>query len=86
MFSRNFLAIVAGVLAGVLGLTGLLGFLCYLLVMLLGSLALLAKTGFNVKHYFDSRSRVVTEGLLNGAMVRCWFRTRDAVTSEDILH
>eukprot|EP00897_Mesotaenium_endlicherianum_P010508 jgi/Mesen1/9486/ME000063S08940 len=68
-YCRTFLAIVAGVAAGILGLTGLSGFLFYVVIMAFSSIGLLVKAGFDVNSYFDSWTRIVLDGLGQGLMV-----------------
>ncbi|CAI7793629.1 unnamed protein product [Closterium sp. NIES-53] len=68
--SRTYLAIIAGVVAGILGLTGISGFLCYIFVMALGAVGLFIKTGFHINKYFDTWQRIGgMDGLTQGAMV-----------------
>jgi hypothetical protein len=69
-FSRTFLSITGGVVAGVWGFTGLTGFIFYFLIMMVASLGLLAKSKFSVHTYFDSWSRILVEGVFGGLMVR----------------
>ncbi|KAG6764044.1 hypothetical protein POTOM_031498 [Populus tomentosa] len=68
-FSRTFLSIIGGVIAGILGFTGLTGFVFYFLVMAITSVALVAKAKFSIHTYFDSWNRVVFDGFLGGLMV-----------------
>ncbi|CAI7918886.1 unnamed protein product, partial [Closterium sp. NIES-54] len=66
---RTYLAIIAGVVAGILGLTGISGFLCYIFVMALGAVGLFIKTGFHINKYFDTWQRIGgMDGLTQGAM------------------
>lgn len=68
-FSRTFLSIIAGVIAGILGLTGLMGFILYFFIMAISSLGLAAKAKFSVLNYFDSCNRIILDGLFGGLMV-----------------
>ncbi|RDY09521.1 ER membrane protein complex subunit 6, partial [Mucuna pruriens] len=68
-YSRTFLSIIGGVVAGILGFTGLKGFVFYLLLMALTSLGLVAKARFSTHSYFDSWNRVLLDGFLSGLMV-----------------
>ncbi|KAG0555340.1 hypothetical protein M758_12G164600 [Ceratodon purpureus] len=68
-YSRTFLSIVGGVIAGVLGLTGISGFLCYFLIMMLASGGIAAKAKFDVHSYFDSWNRVLFDGIGQGMLV-----------------
>ncbi|XP_024462032.1 uncharacterized protein LOC7485884 isoform X1 [Populus trichocarpa] len=67
-YSRTFLSIIGGVVAGILGFTGLTGFVFYFLVMAITSVALIAKAKFSIHTYFDSWNRVVFDGFLGGLM------------------
>uniref|UniRef100_A0A452ZU39 ER membrane protein complex subunit 6 n=1 Tax=Aegilops tauschii subsp. strangulata TaxID=200361 RepID=A0A452ZU39_AEGTS len=68
-YSRTFLSIISGVVAGIWGFTGLTGFVFYFLIMLVASIGLLAKSKFSVHTYFDSWSRILVEGVLAGLMM-----------------
>ncbi|KAM3299891.1 hypothetical protein ACQJBY_041067 [Aegilops geniculata] len=68
LYSRTFLSIISGVVAGIWGFTGLTGFVFYFLIMLVASIGLLAKSKFSVHTYFDSWSRILVEGVLAGLM------------------
>ncbi|KAB1225613.1 ER membrane protein complex subunit 6 [Morella rubra] len=68
-YSRTFLSIIGGVIAGILGFTSLTGFIFYFLVMAITSAGLIAKAGFSIHSYFDSWNRVVIEGFFGGLMV-----------------
>ena len=65
-FSRTFLSIISGVVAGIWGFNGLMGFVVYLLVMMVTSLGLLVKAKFSV----DCWNRILIEGVTGGLMVR----------------
>ncbi|KAI4311066.1 hypothetical protein MLD38_036002 [Melastoma candidum] len=67
-YSRTFMSIIGGVVAGILGLTGLSGFILYFVIMAITSVCLVAKTGFSVNSYFGSWSQVVLDGFLGGLM------------------
>jgi hypothetical protein len=69
-YSRTFLSIVGGVVAGVLGLTGVTGFLCYFVIMMLASAGIAVKTKFDVFSFFDSWNRITIDGIAQGFMVR----------------
>ncbi|KAL0376333.1 UNVERIFIED_CONTAM: ER membrane protein complex subunit [Sesamum calycinum] len=68
-YSRTFMSIIGGVIAGILGFTGLMGFIFYFLVMAITTVGLAAKTGFAVHSYFDSWNRIVLDGILGGLLV-----------------
>jgi hypothetical protein len=72
-FSRTFLSIVGGIVAGVLGLTAISGFLFYFLMMILVSAAIAVKANFNVFTYFDSWQRITLDGITAGFMVSVVF-------------
>ncbi|CAM6101345.1 unnamed protein product [Calypogeia fissa] len=80
-YSRTFLAIVGGMVAGVLGLTAFSGFLFYLFIMILVSGAIAAKTKFNVFSYFDSWQRITLDGIAAGflSFVLFWTFAYDIV-------
>ncbi|KAF0916850.1 hypothetical protein E2562_014598, partial [Oryza meyeriana var. granulata] len=67
-YSRTFLSIISGVVAGIWGFTGLMGFVFYLLVMMVASLGLLVKAKFSIHTYFDSWNRILIEGVFGGLM------------------
>ncbi|KAL6011537.1 ER membrane complex subunit 6 [Asimina triloba] len=67
-YSRTFLSIIGGVIAGILGLTGLMGFIFYFLVMAFTSFGLMAKAKFSVHAYFDCWNRIIIDGILGGLM------------------
>ncbi|KAL3699439.1 hypothetical protein R1sor_017461 [Riccia sorocarpa] len=69
-YSRTFLSIVGGVVAGVLGLPAIFGFLFYFLIMLLASGAIALKAKFDVFTYFDSWQRVTLDGITAGFMMQ----------------
>ncbi|XP_014517586.1 ER membrane protein complex subunit 6 [Vigna radiata var. radiata] len=81
-YSRTFLSIIGGVVAGILGFTGLKGFVFYLLLMALTSLGLIAKASFSTHSYFDSWNRVLLDGFLGGLMSFVLFWT----FAYDIVH
>jgi hypothetical protein len=68
-YSRTFLSIIGGVVAGIWGFTGLTGFVFYFLIMMIASIGLLAKSKFSVQKYFDSWTRISIEGVFGGLMV-----------------
>jgi hypothetical protein len=68
-YSRTFLSIIGGVVAGIWGFTGLMGFVFYFLIMMAASIGLLAKSKFSVQTYFDSWNRILIEGVFGGLMV-----------------
>ncbi|KAK9270596.1 hypothetical protein L1049_026178 [Liquidambar formosana] len=68
-YSRTFLSIIGGVIAGILGLTGLSGFILYFLIMAVTSVGLTAKAGFSIHSYFDGWNRVLHDGFLGGLLV-----------------
>ncbi|AES64949.1 Rab5-interacting family protein [Medicago truncatula] len=67
-YSRTFLSIIGGVVAGILGFTGLKGFIFYVLLMAFTSVGLIAKAKFSIHTYFDSWNRVLIDGFLGGLM------------------
>lgn len=67
-YSRTFMSIIGGVIAGILGFTGLMGFVVYLLIMAVMSIGLTAKAGFSIHSYFDSWNRILLDGFLGGLM------------------
>ncbi|KAK1279472.1 hypothetical protein QJS04_geneDACA002949 [Acorus gramineus] len=81
-YSRTFMSIVGGVVAGILGFTGLMGFVFYFLIMAITSLGLLAKAKFSVHTYFDSKNRMLLDGFLGGLMSFVLFWT----FAYDIIH
>ena len=81
-YSRTFLSIIGGVVAGILGFTGLKGFVFYLLLMAFTSLGLVAKAKFSTHTYFDSWNRVLLDGFLGGLMSFVLFWT----FAYDIVH
>ncbi|KAH9548017.1 hypothetical protein CY35_11G066800 [Sphagnum magellanicum] len=81
-YSRTFLSIVGGVVAGVLGLTGVTGFLCYFVIMLLASAGIAVKTKFDVFSFFDSWNRITIDGIAQGFMSFVLFWT----FAYDIVH
>ncbi|KAL3735553.1 hypothetical protein ACJRO7_024646 [Eucalyptus globulus] len=68
-YSRTFMSIIGGVIAGILGFTGLTGFVIYFLVMAITSIGLIAKTGFSIHSYFIGWSQIILDGFLGGLMV-----------------
>ncbi|KAJ4842938.1 hypothetical protein Tsubulata_042335 [Turnera subulata] len=81
-YSRTFLSIIGGVMAGILGFTGLTGFIFYFLIMAITSVGLIAKAKFSVDSYFDSWNRVAFDGFLGGLMSFVLFWT----FAYDIVH
>ncbi|KAF5452221.1 hypothetical protein F2P56_027247 [Juglans regia] len=81
-YSRTFLSIIGGVIAGILGFTGLTGFILYFLIMAITSAGLIAKSGFSIHSYFDSWNRVVLDGFFSGLMSFVLFWT----FAYDIVH
>ncbi|GMN55106.1 hypothetical protein TIFTF001_024229 [Ficus carica] len=67
-YSRTFMSIIAGVVAGILGFTSLKGFIFYVLVMALTSVGLVAKTGFSIHTFFDSWNQIAFDGFFGGLM------------------
>ncbi|MCO5549501.1 hypothetical protein L7F22_002973 [Adiantum nelumboides] len=67
-YSRTFLSIIGGVVAGILGLTGIAGFLFYFGIMMATSAAVVVKAGFDIGRFFDSWNRVTLDGLTAGLM------------------
>lgn len=63
------MAIIAGVIAGILGLTSWKGFVLYFLVMTITSVGLIAKARFSIHSYFDSWNQIVLDGFFGGLMV-----------------
>ncbi|KAK9289128.1 hypothetical protein L1049_017601 [Liquidambar formosana] len=81
-YSRTFLSIIGGVIAGILGFTGLTGFILYFLVMAVTSVGLIAKARFSVHSYFDCWNRVILDGFVSGLMSFVLFWT----FAYDIVH
>ncbi|XP_043690600.1 ER membrane protein complex subunit 6-like [Telopea speciosissima] len=81
-YSRTFLSIIGGVIAGILGFTGLTGAVFYFLIMAITSLGLAAKAKFSIHAYFDSWNRIVFDGFLSGLMSFVLFWT----FAYDIVH
>ncbi|GAV71682.1 Rab5ip domain-containing protein [Cephalotus follicularis] len=81
-YSRTFLSIIGGVIAGILGFTGLTGFVFYFLVMAFASVGLIAKAKCSIHLYFDSWNRVVLDGFVGGLMSFVLFWT----FAYDIVH
>ncbi|MBA0738062.1 hypothetical protein Gogos_011474 [Gossypium gossypioides] len=67
-YSRTFMSIIGGVIAGILGFTGFMGFIFYFLVMAITSIGLIAKAKFSVHLYFDSWNRIILDGFMGGLM------------------
>ncbi|XP_078443276.1 rab5-interacting family protein [Wolffia australiana] len=81
-YSRTFLSIIGGVVAGIWGFTGLAGLIFYILIMGVTSLGLAAKAKFSVQAYFDSWNRIILDGFLSGLMSYVLFWT----FAYDIVH
>lgn len=81
-YSRTFLSIIGGVIAGILGFTGLNGFIFYFLVMAITSVGLAAKARFSIHSYFDCWNRIILDGFLSGLMSFVLFWT----FAYDIVH
>ncbi|KAL4567016.1 hypothetical protein LXL04_022586 [Taraxacum kok-saghyz] len=81
-YSRTFMSIIGGVIAGILGFTGLMGFVFYILVMGITSLCLTIKAGFSIHSYFDSWNRILLDGFLGGLLSFVLFWT----FAYDIVH
>ncbi|XP_059069867.1 uncharacterized protein LOC131038119 isoform X4 [Cryptomeria japonica] len=81
-YSRTFLSIMAGVVAGILGLTGWKGFIFYFMIMILTSLGVVVKIKFDIHEYFDSWNRVILDGISGGLMSFVLFWT----FAYDIVH
>ncbi|KAK9089993.1 hypothetical protein Sjap_023170 [Stephania japonica] len=81
-YSRTFLSIISGVIAGILGLTGLTGFIFYFLVMAITSVGLIAKANFSIHAYFTSWNQIIVDGFLSGLMSFVLFWT----FAYDIVH
>ncbi|CAL5337991.1 hypothetical protein ACSBR2_013703 [Camellia fascicularis] len=81
-YSRTFMSIMGGVIAGILGFTGLNGFIFYFLVMAITSVGLIAKAGFSIHSYFDSWNQIILDGILGGLMSFVLFWT----FAYDIVH
>ncbi|PHU01631.1 hypothetical protein BC332_31418 [Capsicum chinense] len=80
-YSRTFLSIIGGAIAGILGLTGLTGFIFYFVVMAITSVALAAKARFSIHSYFDSWNRIIFDGFLGELMSFVLFWTYPYVFS-----
>ncbi|XP_057959316.1 uncharacterized protein LOC131151849 isoform X1 [Malania oleifera] len=81
-YSRTFLSIIGGVMAGILGFTGLTGFVFYFLIMAITSVGLTAKARFSIDSYFDCWNRIILDGFLSGLMSFVLFWT----FAYDIVH
>ncbi|XP_054820612.1 uncharacterized protein LOC129319931 [Prosopis cineraria] len=81
-YSRTFMSIIGGVVAGILGFTGLKGFVFYFLIMAFTSIGLIAKAKFSIHSYFDSWNRVLLDGFFGGLMSFVLFWT----FAYDIVH
>ncbi|XP_022972030.1 ER membrane protein complex subunit 6 [Cucurbita pepo subsp. pepo] len=81
-YSRTFLSIIGGVIAGILGFTSLTGFIFYFLVMAITSIGLAAKAGFSFHSYFESWNQILLDGFLSGLMSFVLFWT----FAYDIVH
>ncbi|TKY54275.1 ER membrane protein complex subunit 6 [Spatholobus suberectus] len=81
-YSRTFLSIIGGVVAGIFGFTSLKGFVFYFLLMVVTSLGLVAKARFSIHSYFESSNRVLLDGFLGGLMSFVLFWT----FAYDIVH
>ncbi|KAH9766285.1 ER membrane protein complex subunit 6 [Citrus sinensis] len=81
-YSRTFLSIIGGVIAGILGFTGLMGFVFYFLIMAITSVCLMAKAKFSVHSYFDSWNRILLDGFLGGLMSFVLFWTYPSKNSK----
>ncbi|KAK9672294.1 hypothetical protein RND81_12G090100 [Saponaria officinalis] len=81
-YSRTFMSIVAGIMAGILGFNGVMGFVFYTIVMAVTSLGLTAKANFSIHSYFDSWNRVLLDGFFGGLMSFVLFWT----FAYDIVH
>ncbi|KAI5675339.1 hypothetical protein M9H77_06289 [Catharanthus roseus] len=68
-YSRTFMSIIGGIIAGILGMTGWMGFIFYFLIMAITSVGLAAKAGFSVHLFFDSWNRILLDGFLGGLLV-----------------
>nr|XP_018686427.1 PREDICTED: ER membrane protein complex subunit 6-like isoform X2 [Musa acuminata subsp. malaccensis] len=67
-YSRTFLSIIGGVIAGIWGFTGFTGFIFYFLVMAAASFGLATQAKFSVCTYFDSWNRIFLDGIFGGLM------------------
>ncbi|KAL1548229.1 ER membrane protein complex subunit 6-like isoform X2 [Salvia divinorum] len=67
-YSRTFMSIIGGVIAGILGYTALTGFIFYFVIMAITTVGLAAKTGFAVHSFFDSWNQIVFDGILGGLL------------------
>ncbi|KAL5541489.1 hypothetical protein UlMin_009199 [Ulmus minor] len=81
-YSRTFMSIIGGVIAGILGFNGIMGFVLYFLIMAVTSIGLMAKAGFSIHSYFDSWNQIVLDGFLGGLMSFVLFWT----FAYDIVH
>ncbi|XP_039025312.1 ER membrane protein complex subunit 6-like [Hibiscus syriacus] len=81
-YSRTFMSIIGGVIAGILGFTGFVGFVFYFLVMAITSVGLIAKAKFLVHSYVDSWNRIILDGFMGGLMSFVLFWT----FAYDIVH
>jgi len=68
-FTRIYLSLLAGCIAGVLGLTGIWGFGFYLLSSLLGSLVMLKRNQNKMHDFFPNKIQFFTMHIGQGALV-----------------
>ncbi|KAK9288628.1 hypothetical protein L1049_017088 [Liquidambar formosana] len=84
-YSRTFLSIIGGLIAGILVFTGLTGFILYFLVMAVTSVGLIAKARFSVHSYFDCWNRVILDGFVSGLMKQNFAAAGAAVCCDMLL-
>lgn len=68
-FVRTALAIIAGIVAGVLGLTNLWGFVAYGAMYAVGSVAMLMRMQFDLERYFVGTAGSFVMGGIMGQLV-----------------
>ena len=74
-FCRVFVAIIAGMAAGILGMTGVMGFAVFLLSTFMLSVGLYLKVSCEPKPYFKKPDDIWTEGVTQALMSYVLFWT-----------
>jgi hypothetical protein len=74
-FCRVFVAIIAGMAAGIMGITGIPGFLAFFLSTFLLSVGLYLKVSMEPKPFFKKPEDIWTEGIMQALMSYILFWT-----------